>query len=73
MANWDPQIKEDEVVIVVIAGPVQGPPWIEAMEECAPCKAVTGLWRKPDSDAIINESFEKLEAGFVAWNQVFYF
>jgi hypothetical protein len=57
---------------VAITGPAQGPPSIDEIKECTPCKVVVRLW-KSDSNAIINKLFEKWETGLVAWNRVFYF
>jgi hypothetical protein len=72
VANQDPEVKEDKAVSISAIGPAQGPSLVETVEESTSCKAVVGL-REPDADAIINEAFEKWEAGYIAWNQAFYF
>jgi hypothetical protein len=43
-ANRDPQVKEDKAVDVSVACPAQGPPSVEAVEECVPGEVVVGLW-----------------------------
>jgi hypothetical protein len=42
-ADRDPKVQEDETVDVAVSGPAQGPPLVEAAEECIPCEAVVGL------------------------------
>ena len=71
-ANRDPQVKEDKAVDVSVACPAQGPPLVEAVEECVPGKVAVGL-REPDSDAVIYELFEEWKAGLKAGNQALYF